>query len=65
MNKSISEDINLQISKKNIDFFILRWNDSNEFDCQESFESLIGYTNSEIAQMPFKHPFFNERRRSS
>lgn len=49
-----SENLNNQLQDQQ-NLFQINWNEGNKFECTESFESLVGFSSEEIANLPFKH----------
>lgn len=44
----------------NENYFISSWSYNGEFNCQESFENLTGYSKEEISNFPYKHHSLTE-----
>ncbi len=44
----------------NENYFIASWSYNGEFNCQESFENLTGYSKEEISNFPYKHHSLTE-----
>lgn len=55
MSVSISSTVFDKILINQNNYFLISWDDKEEFNCAKNFEEIIGFTSKELSKMPFKH----------
>ncbi|MCB0730321.1 MAG: response regulator [Ignavibacteriae bacterium] len=55
MDEKYNKDLLNEFLTNQNNFFVLEWNYDGKFNCSNSFEDLLGYSSSELTNLPYKH----------